>query len=129
MGDTIEELLRFEPPPQLSIRRFATEAFTVGGTSIARGDTVMLAWGSANRDPAGPFADPDVMRFDRAPNRHLGLGHGPHVCLGAVLARAELEIGLGTLLRRLPGLRVAGPAEWHGSFRNRGARALPVSAD
>ena len=124
-----EEFLRFDPPPQLSIRRFTTEDVEIGGVTVPAGGTVMLAWASANRDPAH-LTDPDSLRLDRGSCPHFSFGHGPHFCLGAALARAEAEIALEALLRRFPDLALAVPGEqlsWRASFRNRGLRELPVT--
>ncbi|MQA07069.1 MAG: cytochrome P450 [Pseudonocardiaceae bacterium] len=129
LPSAVHELLRFEPPPQLAIRRFALWDLEIGGHTIPAGDTVLLSLASANRDTA-EFAEPDTLRLDRADNRHLGFGHGPHFCIGASLAQLEVEIGIGTLLRRLPDLALAVPSaelEWRPSFRNRGLRRLPVT--
>lgn len=125
----VEEFLRFDPPPQLSIRRFTTEDVEIGGVTVPAGETVMLAWASANRDPAH-LTDPDSLQLDRGSCPHFSFGHGPHFCLGAALARAEVEIALEALLRRFPDLALAVPAEqlsWRESFRNRGLRELPVA--
>jgi pentalenic acid synthase len=102
-----EELLRY-----LSIAdgmaRLATEDIEIGGVTIRAGETVVLATSLINRDPAA-FAEPDALDVGRT-ERHLAFGFGIHQCLGQNLARAEMEIALGTLFRRLPGLRLAVPA-------------------
>ena len=102
-----EELLRF-----LSIAdgmtRLATEDIEVGGVTIRAGDGVVLATSLINRDPAA-FDAPDTLDIGRS-ERHLAFGFGIHQCLGQNLARAEMEIALGTLFARLPGLRLAVPA-------------------
>ncbi|MEU5049201.1 cytochrome P450 [Streptomyces sp. NPDC021096] len=86
----------------------AREDFELGGTPIRRGDSVMpLTW-AANRDPAH-FKDPGRLDIRRRDNAHIVYGHGPHRCLGAALATAELEIAISTLLQRMPGLRPAVP--------------------
>jgi len=124
----IEEMLRLAGPTPLSIRRFATEEMTVGGTRIAAGDTIMLLIASANRDPA-IFDRPSAARIDRAPNPHLAFGHGVHHCLGAPLARLELHAAVGALADRYPAMALAIPEEqlsWRPSFRARGLTELPV---
>jgi cytochrome P450 len=89
---------------------------------------VLAALIAANRDPS-VFADPDHIDFTRAELPHLGFGHGVHHCLGAPLARMELQVALSTLLRRLPGLRLAVPeAElpWKAGMLVRAPLRLPV---
>jgi pentalenic acid synthase len=102
-----EELLRF-----LSIAdgmtRLATEDIEIGGVTIRAGDGVVLATSLINRDPTA-FDAPDALNIERS-ERHLAFGFGIHQCLGQNLARAEMEIALGTLFARLPGLRLAVPA-------------------
>ncbi|MCX5204987.1 cytochrome P450 [Streptomyces sp. NBC_00237] len=102
-----EELLRF-----LSIAdgmsRLATEDIEIAGVTIRAGEAVILSTSLINRDPE-VFTDPDALDLERG-ERHLAFGFGIHQCLGQNLARAELEIALPTLFRRLPGLRLAAPA-------------------
>ncbi|WP_128978764.1 cytochrome P450 [Streptomyces roseicoloratus] len=105
----VEELLRF-----LSIAdgmlRVAREDVEVGGVVIRAGEGVVFSTSLINRDSAA-YADPDSLDWKRSARHHLAFGYGIHQCLGQNLARAEMEIALGTLLRRLPGLRLAAPAE------------------
>lgn len=111
-SSAVEEFLRYEPPFQRIIR-IATEDLALAGTSISRGQTVMLLIGSANRDQR-VFESPEALNIRRSPNRHLSFGYGVHFCLGAGLARAEAPIAIGTLLRRFPNLRLdVGPPQWH----------------
>lgn len=127
MAATVEELLRYEPPATVLLRRFTVEDVEVGGVVVPRGETVLLVVGAANRDPAA-FGDPHEVVPGRA-GGHLTFGHGIHYCVAAPLARLELEIAIGTLLRRFPDLRLAVPAaelRWRPSFRSRGLTALPV---
>jgi cytochrome P450 len=91
----VEELLRFEPPVQLT-SRVANANTKLGEQPIAAGDQVLVSLGGANRDPAA-FADPDVLDLDRAPRGSLTFGHGVHFCAGAALARVEAQ----EVLRRL----------------------------
>jgi cytochrome P450 len=100
----IEELLRYEAPVQ-GFARTVTRDCTVGGQSIAAGETVFMLWASANRDEAA-FPDADRVVLDRFPNRHMTFGVGAHRCLGAGLARAEMRIMLEEVLRRLPDYRI-----------------------
>ncbi|MCX5231391.1 cytochrome P450 [Streptomyces sp. NPDC006553] len=105
----VEELLRF-----LSIAdglvRVAREDVEIDGTIIRAGEGVVFSTSVINRDAAA-YADPDTLDWSRSARHHLAFGFGIHQCLGQNLARAEMEIALGTLLRRLPGLRLAVPAE------------------
>ncbi|MBA2667637.1 MAG: cytochrome P450 [Trueperaceae bacterium] len=94
----VEELLRYVSPIQL-LGRVATRDVELHGQHIERGESVAMAFGSANRDER-VFADPDACDWDRRPNAHLAFGAGPHHCLGANLARLVVAIGLGVLLER-----------------------------
>ncbi|MER6197439.1 cytochrome P450 [Streptomyces sp. NPDC001586] len=129
MADAVEELLRHTSPNQTAIRRFPTEAVEIGGVRIPAGDTVLFCLASAHRDPAR-YPDPDRFDIDRADKAHLALGHGMHYCLGAPLARLQLTLALGALVERLPGLRLARPADplrWTSTFRFRALEGLPVT--
>ena len=100
----IEELIRWDPPLQLFERWVLDDGVEVAGVQIPRGEKIAMLFGAANRDPR-VFDDPD--RFDLArPNaaEHIGFGGGIHVCIGAPLARIELEASLRTLVARCPGL-------------------------
>lgn len=123
----VEELLRYDAPVQLMLRR-ARRDLDLAGRAIAEGQTVLLVCGAANRDPA-VFPDPHVLDFERPGGRHMSFGHGPHFCLGAALARLEGEIVLEALLTRLPGLRLDGtaPPQWQRSLNFRGLTRLDVA--
>jgi cytochrome P450 len=122
----VEEMLRYESPVQWIARR-AKEPLEIGGRRIATGQLVGLFLGAANRDPA-QFPDPDRFDVARREGRHLAFAHGIHFCLGAALARLEGQIAIGTLLRRLPELRLApGPVEWRENFSMRGLQDLRVT--
>jgi cytochrome P450 len=99
------EILRFTSPVRV-LRRVAMRDTELRGKKLRAGDSVCLLYGSANRDEE-VFADPDAFRVDRHPNEHLAFGLGPHFCLGANLARMEIETVIGALLERLPDLRLA----------------------
>jgi cytochrome P450 len=105
IGPSIEELLRYDSPVERTLNRWATEDVELGGKTVKRGESVIVILGSADRDPAR-FADPDELDFARE-DKHIAFGRGSHYCLGAPLARLEGEIAVATLLRRLPGLRLA----------------------
>ena len=101
----VEESLRLEPAAAV-VDRYATVGTRLGGIAIQAGDQVTVSITGANRDPA-VFADPDVFDVRRAnAGRHLAFAHGPHFCLGAHLARLEAQVAVGTLLARLPRLRL-----------------------
>ncbi len=107
----VEELLRFVPLPNgFAFPRYATEDIELGGARIRAGDPVLVDTAAANRDPE-VFDDPDDLVLDRAVNPHLSFGHGPHYCIGAHLARVELQVALEVLLEDMPGLRLAVPEE------------------
>nr|BFE29771.1 hypothetical protein GCM10010200_020220 [Actinomadura rugatobispora] len=105
-----EELLRFTPPGAgYGIARYAVEDVEVGGVLIPAGSTVFVARHSGNRDEAH---FPDAERFDigrGTANQHLTFGAGPAFCVGAPVARMELELAFDALLHRLPGLALAVP--------------------
>ncbi|HWG14308.1 MAG TPA: cytochrome P450 [Streptosporangiaceae bacterium] len=107
----IEELLRYVQLGNTgSMTRIATEDVEVGGQLIRVGEGVIVAINSANRDEQ-VFPDGDVLDLERAHNPHVRFGYGAHHCLGAQLARMELQVGVGGLLKHFPGLRFAGTAE------------------
>jgi pimeloyl-[acyl-carrier protein] synthase len=125
IGSAVEELLRYDSPVQRTARITNAEV-ELGGKSIPKGAFVVTAIGAANRDPAH-FSDPDRLDVARADNRHIAFGFGIHFCLGAPLARVEGQLALGTLLQRMPQLRLAAqPLEWRESSTLRGLKALPV---
>lgn len=106
----VEEALRFDANPGLGMVRYLDTEIEVAGTVLPRGTTVMCSMGAANRDESA-FPEPDQMDLARSPNRHLAFGSGQHSCLGQALARTELQVVLEVLLRRLPELELAVPAE------------------
>jgi cytochrome P450 len=106
----VEELLRYTRLSEVGQLRVATEDVELRGRLIRAGDGVMAGLATANRDPRA-FESPDDVVLDRPAGRHLAFGIGPHFCLGAHLARVELQESLAALLVRFPGLRLAVPAE------------------
>ncbi len=125
----VEELLRFSAPVVSPAPRFAKEDIPMDGQMIRRGDVVMVAVASANRDEA-QFTDPEDLNIARSLNRHIAFGQGIHYCLGAPLARLEGQIAFTTLLSRMPGLRLAVPRDtitWRGGLNLRGLVSLPVA--
>lgn len=120
----VEELLRFDGPVQLT-GRVPVEDIEVGGRSVSRFQPVIALLGAANRDPAA-FAEPGRLDLGRQPNQHFAFGRGIHFCLGAPLARLEGQIALGSLVRRFPGVRLAGEPRWRDQVVLRGLESLPV---
>ncbi|MFC9325748.1 cytochrome P450 [Kitasatospora sp. NPDC057015] len=128
IAGAVDELLRYDSPVSIATWRWAPEPVRIGGTDVPAGSPVFVSPGAANRDPAR-FADPDRLDLEREARSHLAFGHGIHRCLGAPLARAEVEIALRVLLVRFPGLRLAEPVDrlrWRHSRLVRGLEALPV---
>jgi len=128
IGNGIEELLRYDSPVQFT-RRIAVERMEIDGQVIEPGSFIFTILGAANHDPEhfGPDADElDLSRRD-APH-HISFGGGIHHCLGAVLARAEARVAIGTTVSRYPDLALATdtPA-WNGRLVLRGLDALPVT--
>ncbi|MFI1030959.1 cytochrome P450 [Streptomyces sp. NPDC020951] len=124
----VDEIVRYDTPSQ-AIVRVAAEDVPLGGCTLPAGDLVFLLLASAGRDP-DRHEDPDRLDLGRPAHRHLGFGHGPHFCLGAPLARLEAELAIGTLVRRLPDLRLAvAPEElqWRPNPLQRRLTALPVT--
>ncbi|SBV05042.1 Cytochrome P450 [Streptomyces sp. Ncost-T6T-1] len=126
----LDELLRFDAAVSTATFRFTTEAVTLGSTDVPAGTPVLVALGAANRDP-GQFPAPDQLDLNRNATAHLAFGHGIHRCVGAPLAKAELEIALRAVLARFPGISLAVPAElleWRRTRLVRGLVSLPVLA-
>jgi cytochrome P450 len=124
-----EELLRYEPPAQVTPTRVALTDVTIGGVTIPRGAPVWVMWAAANRDPER-FADPDRFDPDRENIDHLGFGSGIHSCFGAPLARLETQIALIELFRRLENPRlVVDPPPYRRNPFLRGPRHLRIAFD
>lgn len=122
----VEELLRITPlAASAGFPRITTEPVELGGVTIPAGEAVFLDGGVANRDPE-VFEHPDEIDFHRPANPHVAFGHGAHHCVGASLARMELQVAIGTLLRRFPGLDLAGEARFKQGRLIRGLQVLPV---
>ncbi|MEU1283581.1 cytochrome P450 [Kitasatospora sp. NPDC005856] len=125
----VEELLRYLSVSSTALARTARCDTEVGGVPIKAGDQVVCQLPVANRDPA-LGAGMDSLDIERKPVSHVAFGHGPHHCLGAPLARTELRIALPALLRRLPALALACPAEdvpYRVNNEVYGLHALPVT--
>jgi cytochrome P450 len=119
----ITELLRLDGPAQ-AIPRTATMDQRIGEVDIAPGQQVIVVLAAANRDPA-VFDEPHQLRLSRGGPAPLTFGHGPHHCLGAALARLEIDVALRRMLARDPAL--AGPARWRDSPAVRGPVAVPMT--
>ena len=104
----VEELVRYVRIGILPLARVTTEEVELGGVTIPAGEVVLPLIGAANRDPS-VFSEPDRFDISRAPVSHLAFGSGAHHCLGAALARVELQEALRGLVTRLPGLALAVP--------------------
>ncbi len=125
----VDELLRYVPMfgYDVTFPRVATANVELGGQTIEEGDTVIVSLSSANRDAAA-FDAPDAFNPERTDNRHVAFGSGIHRCLGAHLAKIELEVGLGCLIRRFPQLRLAtDDLQWKSDVFIRGLHELPVT--
>jgi cytochrome P450 len=103
----VEETLRIDPPVPL-ITRYTEKPARVAGVEIPANSPVLFGIGGANRD-SKHFEDPERFSLDRGTTNHIAFGRGPHFCIGAHLARAELRTTLDLMLGRLPGLRLASP--------------------
>jgi cytochrome P450 len=130
----VEELLRYviiSGSGFVPLARITREEVHLGGVTIPAGETVLPSFNTANRDPAA-FDDPDRLDVGRAPGTHLGFGAGTHHCLGAQLARMELQEAFRGLLTRLPGLRMTVPMselEFRPGQAIASMRELPVTWD
>jgi cytochrome P450 len=128
IGNAIDELLRYDSPVQFS-RRITLEPIEIGGQRIEPGNLVFTVLGSANHDHDhfGPDADRlDLSRRDAPHN--VSFGGGIHHCLGAVLARTEARLAIGSLVQRFPKItRTTGSPAWNGRIVLRGLDELPVT--
>jgi cytochrome P450 len=127
LDDAVEELLRLDGP-FIAIARTAMADTDLGGHRVRDGDKVLVYWASANRDEQ-EFDDPDAFVVDRPANRHVAFGAGPHRCAGSNLARMNLRIAVGELVRRLHDLELepgSGPLEFHSAL-NRSPLRVPIT--
>ena len=122
----IEELIRYAGP-FLWTARVASESVEIAGRHIRPDQPVYLLFCGGNRDPA-VFQHPNNFEATRPNAReHVAFGSGIHVCLGATLARMELQIGLHSLFERFPHLALAGEPQWYDSIAVHGYQCLPVT--
>ncbi len=128
MPNAVEELLRWIPAQEISdiLPRYALEDVELSGGTVLAGEPVLLAKHAANRDPR-QYPDPDRFDVTRNAKGHLTFGYGPHHCIGAQLARMDLQVALTAILERFPGLRLAGDVRWRTGLAMRGPLALHVS--
>jgi cytochrome P450 len=122
----VDEFLRFDAPLHL-FERTATEPTEIGGVTIQPGQKIAALLGSANRDE-DVFADAATMNLERNPNPHIGFGAGIHFCIGAPLARMEMETSLPALFRRYPNLELAGEPVRRPTFVLRGYERVSIKA-
>ncbi len=122
-----EEVLRHDPPLHM-FTRYAMEDVEVEGHAFRRGDQVGLLLGSANRDPQA-YENPDVFDPEREGPPHVSFGAGLHFCVGAPLARLEIEIGLRLLFECCPNLALAEPPRYRDIYHFRGLEELRVVKD
>jgi cytochrome P450 len=124
-GTALEEFLRFDSPLQL-FERTATADTEINGVAIRQGQKIAALLGAANRD-LDVFDDADCMDLTRETNQHIAFGAGIHFCIGAPLARLEMNISLPALIERFPTLELAGEPTRRPTFVLRGYDAIPVS--
>jgi cytochrome P450 len=125
----IDELMRYEGGVGVATFRFTKEEVTVGDTLIPAGEILALSVNGAHRDPA-KYPDPNRLDLTRRPQGVLGFGHGTHYCIGAPMARMQLETALSKLFTRFPDIELAAdPAtlEWENNALLRGLVELPIA--
>ena len=129
LPSAIDELIRFDSGVAVGTFRFTKEEITLGEVTIPAGEILALSLNSAHRDTT-KFPDADRLDVTRCPKNHLGFGHGTHYCIGAPLARIQLEVALTKLLTRFGDLTLAADPEsldWEHGALMRGLVTLPVS--
>lgn len=132
-ADVVEETLRWDSPVSYFPFRYPTRDLTIDGTVLPKGTPVLAGYSAAGRDKAAHGPDADLFDVTRPARdtaaRHLSLGHGPHYCLGAPLARMEATIALEQLFTRFPELDLAVPGSAlprHAGFVGNSTGTLPV---
>jgi len=128
IDSAIEEILRYEGPVEFTTTRWAAKDLTFYDQFISKGELVLIALDSANRDPEA-FQDPETFDITRKYNQHLAFGKGIHHCLGAPLARLEGRIAILALLERYPHLKLAvepNALQWRPGLLIRGLKELPI---
>ena len=121
-----EEMLRWDPPLQMFERWVLEDGVVIAGQELKIGDEVAMLFGSANRDPTR-FADPDRFDAARGDTTHVGFGGGIHFCVGAPLARLEIEASLAAISREIPRIALMKEPSYHDAFVIRGLQELRVA--
>jgi pimeloyl-[acyl-carrier protein] synthase len=126
IGSAVEEILRYDGSVQMR-GVSAGDDFVIDRAEIRAAETLWLAIGATGRDPR-QFPEPNRLDIGRSPNRHLQFGNGPHFCIGAALARAEIQLALAGLLARFRRIELAADdIRWHEIAVFRGPKAVPLS--
>jgi cytochrome P450 len=123
----VEEMLRWDSPLQLFERWVLEHDVSIAGQPLRVGEEVARLFGAAERDPRR-FTDPDRFDIGRGDTAHIGFGGGIHFCVGAPLARLELEVSMAGIAERFPNLALADEPVYHPNFVIRGLTALQLSA-
>ena len=120
----VEELLRFDTPLH-QFNRWVLEPLEIGGQHFETGQEIALILGAANRDPA-VFKNPDNLQLDRNPNPHVSFGGGIHYCLGAPLARLEIQISIPIFLQRLPRVQLETTPTYSNNYHFHGLESITM---
>ncbi|MEE3327496.1 MAG: cytochrome P450 [Myxococcota bacterium] len=127
ISNAVDEMLRYDGSNQL-VQRVGVEDFELGGVTIPAGEVCGILTGAANRDPLA-FEHPDRLDIHRRSIRHFGFGGGNHICVGAPLARIEIETMIGNLVERFPRLTLVDEEpEFRGSLVLRGLKSMELTA-
>ena len=122
----VEEMLRWDAPLQLFERWILEPGVVIAGQPMEVGQEVAMLFGAAERDPRR-FDDPDRFDIGRGDPAHIGFGGGIHFCVGAPLARQEIEVSVAGIATRFPELALAAEPEYHPTFVIRGLTALRLT--
>jgi len=122
----VEELMRYDPPLHMFTRWALEDCEPVPGVKLKKGDKIGLMLGAAGHDPS-KFPEPHLLKPDRDEGTHLAFGAGLHFCIGAPLARLELQVSLPVLFSRLPGLRLASQPTFRDAYHFRGVERLDLA--
>ncbi|MBL4598478.1 MAG: cytochrome P450 [Rhizobiaceae bacterium] len=121
----VDELLRFDPPLHM-FTRFVLEDTELAGYKLKKGQTIGLLLGAANHDDA-KYKNPELIDFERGGTGHVGFGAGIHFCIGAPLARLEMQIAMNVLFERLPDLKLVEKPIYADRFHFHGLQNLMVT--